>query len=277
MAALSLLAGQIDVPPMTTAAERDRHLDRVAAKIRARLERRHHDLVVLPELSSIDYSRASFDRLAVLAEPLDGPSFHTFGALARELGTAIVYGMPRRGAGACYISQIAVDARGERIGFYDKLHVAQFGASMEKDYFIRGDHLFVFRLAGVTIAPVICYDIRFPELTRILALDHGVQLVLHCGAYARDESFHTWHHFSVSRAMENQICLLSLNRAGESYGDSLFCPPWVDRNNPGVRFPQAAEAFETIEIDTALIEGVREAYPFLEDRLGDYSEIIAPG
>ena len=124
MAALSILAGQIDVPPMTTAAERDRHLDRVAAKIRARLEQRHHDLVVLPELSSIDYSRASFARLAVLAEPLDGPSFHTFGALAREFETTIVYGMPRRGAGACYISQIAVDARGEPIGFYDKLHVA---------------------------------------------------------------------------------------------------------------------------------------------------------
>ncbi len=124
MAAPSILAGQIDVPPVTTAAERDRRLDRVAAKIRARLEQRHHDPVVLPELSSIDYSRASFDRLAVVVEPLDGPSFHTFGALARELETAIVYGMPRRGADACYISQVAVDARGEPIGFHDKPHVA---------------------------------------------------------------------------------------------------------------------------------------------------------
>ena len=57
---------------------------------------------VLPELSSIDYSRASFGRLAVLAEPLDGPSFRTFGALAREFETVIV------------------DAHGRRIGFYDK-------------------------------------------------------------------------------------------------------------------------------------------------------------
>ena len=55
-------------------------------------------------------------------EAIDG--CRLFGALAREFETAIVYGMPRRGAGACYISQVAVDARGEPIGFYDKLHVA---------------------------------------------------------------------------------------------------------------------------------------------------------
>ena len=60
---------------MTTAAERDRHLDRVASKIRVHLQRRRHDLVVLPELSSIDYARVTFDNLHALAEPLDGSSF----------------------------------------------------------------------------------------------------------------------------------------------------------------------------------------------------------
>lgn len=271
MARLKVLACQIDVSASNTASDRDRHLDRVAAKIRKRLQNQRHDLVVLPELSSIDYSRASFDRLDLLAEPLEGPSFERFGALAREFGVTIVYGIPRRGADAYHISQVAVDGSGHPIGYFDKLHLAQYGASMEKDYFSRGDHLFVFRHRGITIAPIICYDIRIPELTRTLAIDHGVQLVLHCSAHFRDESFHSWHHFSVCRAVENQIYLLSLNRAGENYGNSIFCTPWIDENNPGLRFPQTAEKFETIEVDAEVIERVRKTYSLLDDRVDDYS------
>ena len=271
MAGLKVLACQIDVFASSTASERDRHLDRVAAKIRTRLRKRRHDLVVLPELSSIDYSRASFENLDLLAEPLEGPSLERFGPLAREFGVTIVYGIPRRGADAYYISQVVVDDSGDPIGYFDKLHLAQYGASMEKDYFNRGDHLFVFRHRGITIAPIICYDIRIPELTRTLAIDHGVQLVLHCSAHARDESFHSWHHFSVCRAVENQIYLLSLNRAGENYGNSIFCTPWIDENNPGLRFPQTAEKFETIEVDADVIERVRKTYPLLADRVDDYS------
>ena len=271
MAGLSILACQVNVSVTTTVAERDRHLDRVAEEIRIRLQRRRHDLVVLPELSSIDYSKASFDNLHLLAEPLDGPSFRRFDPLAREFGATIVYGMPRRGADGYYISQVAANGRGEPIGHFDKLHLAQFGASMEKDYFNRGDHLFVFEHRGITIAPIICYDIRMPELTRTLAIDHGAQLVLHCSAHARDETFYSWHHFSVCRAVENQIYFLSLNRAGENYGNSLFCTPWIDQDNPGLRFPQVAEKFETIEIDPVLINSVRRKYTLLHDRIDDYS------
>ena len=270
MTRLKVLACQIDVPAGRTVSERDRHLDRVAAKIRTRLRERRHDLVVLPELSSIDYSRASFDNLDILAEPLEGPSLERFGPLAREFGVTIVYGIPRRGVDAYYISQVAVDESGDPIGHFDKLHLAQYGASMEKSYFSRGDHLFVFRYRGITIAPIICYDIRIPELTRTLAIDHGVQLVLHCSAHFRDESFHSWHHFSVCRAVENQIYLLSLNRAGENYGNSIFCTPWIDEHSPGLRFPQTAERFESVGVDADVIERVRRKYSLLDDRVDDY-------
>ena len=273
MPGLRILACQVDIPPMTTPAERDRHLDRVAAKIREHLQRRPHDVVVLPELSSIDYARASFDNLHILAEPLDGPSFQRFGGLAREFGVVIVYGMARRSADCYRISQIAAGPGAEPIGYFDKLHIAQFGDSMERDYFTGGDHLFIFEHRGVTIAPIVCYDIRMPELTRRLAVDHGVQLVLHCAAHGRDETFYSLHHFSVARAIENQVYFLTLNRAGEHYGSSLLCPPWIDENHPPLHFPPAAETFKAIEIDTALIESVRKNYPLLRDRIGDYSSI----
>ena len=273
MAGLTILACQINVAVSGTAAERDRHLDRITNEIRTQLEMRNHDLVVLPELSSIDYSKSSFDKLHILAEPLDGPSFQRFDPLAREFGTTIVYGIPRRDVDAYYISQVAVDGRGEPIGYYDKLHLAQFGASMEKDYFKCGNHLFVFKHRGVAVAPIICYDIRIPELTRALAVDHGVQLVLHCSAHARDETFYSWHHFSVCRAIENQVYFLSLNRAGENYGNSIFCTPWIDEDNRGLGFPKSAEKFETIEVDADLVKHVRKEYSLLDDRMDDYSTL----
>ena len=227
----------------------------------------------ITELSSVVYSRSTFDSLDELAEPLDGPSFQVMRQVARDFGVAVVYGMPRRADGEYRISQVVVGPDGEIAGHFDKLHIAHYGASIEKQYFARGEHLFVFEHAGLRIAPIICYDIRIPELTRTLALEHGVQLILHCGAYARDESFYSWHHFVVSRAMENQVYLLSLNRAGADFGNSLFCGPWVDEAAPAVGFPPYEEAMLSLEVDPARIETVRRHYSFLADKLEDYGTL----
>lgn len=270
-----LLACQLAVPPIATARERDRHLDDTARRIGRRLRETPADLVVLPELSSVVYGRSTFDRLDELAETLDGPSFEVMRQLARDFGVAVVYGIPRRTDGAYRISQVVVGPDGEIVGHFDKLHIANYGLSIEKQYFARGERLFVFEHAGLRIAPIICYDIRIPELTRTLALEHGVQLILHCGAYGRDESFHSWHHFVVSRAMENQIYLLSLNRAGADFGNSLFCGPWVDEAAPAVAFPQHDEAMLSLEVDAARIATVRRRYSFLADRLADYAALEA--
>ena len=272
-----LLACQIAIPPIASASERDRHLDETARKIRARLGEEPTDLVVLPELSCIDYSRAAFDNLDALAEPLDGPSFEALRELAKDFGVTVVYGIPRRGDGDFRISQVAVGQDGEIIGFFDKLHIAQYGASIEKEYFARGEHLFVFQHEGIRIAPIICYDIRIPELTRTLVLQHGVQLILHCGAYSRDESFYSWHDFVVARAMENQVYVLSLNRAGREFGNSLFCGPWVDETAPAVEFPPFEEAMQFLEVDPANIETIRKSYSFLTDRLSDYGALNEVG
>ncbi len=143
---------------------------------------------------------------------------------------------------------------------------------MEKEYFQRGDNLFVFELNGVRIAPIICYDIRIPELTRALCVQHEVDLILHCGAYSRDRTFYSWHSFIIARALENQVFILSLNRAGENFGLSLFSPPWVDELRPEQRFGEDEE-YRQFEIDLAETSEVRRRIPFLSDRLPDYTEL----
>lgn len=267
---LRLLACQIEIPPMTTVVERDRHLARIATEIRKRLAEESVDLVVLPELASIDYSRATFDRLDVLAEPLDGPSYGCWSELAREHHVHVAYGFARRDRDRCHISVAVVGPEGDLLGHYDKLHLAQYGASMEKDYFSSGDHLFLFDINGFRLAPIICYDIRIPELSRTLVVERGADVILHCGAYYRDCSFHTWHDFAVTRALENQCYFLSLNRAGQNYGHSIFCRPWHDETLPPLEFPAHAESFQFIELTCQELDSVRATFSFLQDRLDSY-------
>lgn len=270
-AGLTLLAAQIEVPAVLSAIERDAHVAVVINKLRQRLQQRSADIVVLPELSTIDYSRASFSKLDVLAEPLNGQSVTAFQTLAREFAVMVVAGLPTRSDLGYHISQIIIDQTGELIGCYHKMHMAHYGASMEKDYFTPGSEIVVVDCNGFRLAPIICYDIRFPELTRSLALTHGVDMVLHCGAYYRDESFASWHAFVTTRAMENQHYVLSLNRAGKQYGHSVLAPPWVDAKHPLQVLHENDEELRYLSIQRQVIEQVRDEYTFLQDRHAGYS------
>lgn len=270
-AALRMLACQIDVPSMQTVAERDAHLADAAARVdRALRAAGGADIVVLPELSSIDYTRTTFDRLDVLGEPLDGPSNATWAAVARAHGVHVVHGFPRTAPDGPRICQAVVGPDGALLGHYDKVHLAQYGASMEKEYFGRGDHLLTFDVAGFRLAPIICYDIRIPELVRALVLDRGAEVILHCGAYFRDPSFHTWHSFVITRALENQCFVVSLNRAGADYGASIACPPWVDADTRPTLFDAEAEDIRLLTLDRPALDAARATYSFLRDRLEDY-------
>ena len=264
---LKLLACQIDVPETRTAEDRDRHLARLADRVAKPLDREPADLVVLPELGSIEYSRPAFDRLDAIAEPMRGASFETWRRIAMRFGVYVAFSFARSEAGRSYITLAVVGPDGEIVGHYDKIYLAQYGASMEKDYFTRGDDLFVFEVNDFKIGCAICADIRIPELSRTLTIEGGAEVLLHCGAYFRDESFDSWHDFIVTRAMENQSYVLSLNRAGVDWGNSLFCPPWVDEAHRPTRFPDHAEAFSNLTIKRSEIAFVREAYSFLKDRI----------
>lgn len=277
---ITLLACQISIPMITTAAERDAHLRTSAEKVRHHLAKSETpvDLVVLPELSSIDYARETFAQLSEIAEPLDGASFQTWRAVAMAHNIHVSYSFARAGDGGPFICVAVVGPDGVLLGHYDKLHLAQYGASMEKEFFNRGDHLFIFEVSGFRLSPIICYDIRIPELSRTLTIDHNVDVILHCGAYYRDESFHTWRPFAITRALENQVFLLSLNRAGAAYGGSLYCPPWQDENTHPVRFAKTDEDFRVITLKQSTKRAARETYTFLKDRLATYQiNAIAPG
>jgi nitrilase len=269
---LRVLGCQSLVPDFSSLAQRDRHVLELCDRISNYLsERTPVDLVVLPELATIPYSKEAFERLPVFAETLSGASTEAFIELSQKINSSILFGMPYQTASRFFISQILVDPRDGVVEIYSKMHLCHYGASSEKDFFERGDKLTTFDLCGWKLAPLICYDIRFPEMARSLVLEHGVDFLIHAAAYYRDESFATWPHFAVTRAMENQTFLLSLNRAGSDYGGSMFCPPWIDDDHPIVCFDQFREEFRVMELNSEAITQARERYTFLVDRHLEYS------
>ncbi|MBC8445068.1 MAG: carbon-nitrogen hydrolase family protein [Rhodospirillaceae bacterium] len=271
---MKILACQIQVPTVVTAGQRDQHVDHIATLVTDHIEEAGGvDLAVLPELSTITYSKEAFENVSQLAEGLNGPSFKVFSKVARKTGAAICFGMPRRDDdGSFRISQVVIGSKGELVGYYDKMHIAQFGESIEKPYFNPGRHLLVFDVAGIRTAPIICYDHRFPELTRTLALKHGVDLILHPVAFYRDSTFASWHQCVITRAIENQVHFLSLNRAGENYGDSVFAPPWIDGWKQPLEFGDK-ESFRVLEVDHAYTAEIRQAYPYRRDKVDNYDDL----
>lgn len=262
---ITILACQIEVPNFSDAKSRDAHNKRVAGLIDTKLSKKHCDLVVMPELSSLDYSIDAFENLTELAESTTGSSFTIFSSLAKKHKSTLVYGIARRGENGAYISQIIVGPDGKLDGYYDKIHLAKIKNSHENIFFKDGNKTLCINIRGFKISPIICYDIRFPELSRKLAIKDGVEVILHCGAYKKDPTFYSWHSFAITRALENQVYFLSLNRAGKDFGHSIFCEPWVDEETPPFKF-NSSEQLEIFELRKDRVNNAREKITFLKDR-----------
>lgn len=272
---MKLLACQTASQGILTADARSQNLRRIFQQIRKHVETQGRtDLVVLPELSTIEYSEDSFQQLATLAEPLRGPSFNMASALAKDLGSFVAYGFPRVEADRYYLSQAVVSPQGEYVTHYDKVHIAQFGASAEKGFFSRGQRLGVFSVAEFKVGIIICYDFRFAEYVRYLIQQHAVDVILHPSAFTRDATFASWHPFVLTRALENQVYYLSVNRAGKDWGHSIFCPPWVDEQNQPTVLDER-EQWVSFELSKQVVQKSRDTYPFRQDALSRYDNLEA--
>jgi nitrilase len=227
-----------------------------------------HDIYVLPELSSSGYDESVFNQLEDLAEDWGGPSFKAFSPLARDLGCYICYSFPRRrSSGVFTIAAAVVGPAGVIEAKYDKWHVCSTGECSEKRFFKNGKRpLEVFDVLGVRVGLCICYDIRFPELTRHLAVDKGISLLLHPGGWPRDEGFFTWHTFVTTRAVENTIYIMSTNWAGPNNGRTAFCPPFVDGDRACLSRLKSKPGVLVGTVDMEHLSYQRKKYPYLKDR-----------
>ncbi|MCP4428282.1 MAG: carbon-nitrogen hydrolase family protein [Chloroflexi bacterium] len=268
---MKILAYQPLIEQVKTAVDRRAHVRRMAQVLEPKC-RQEADagLILLPELATISYSAEAFANLGELAEPWEGETFATMASLAERTGWAVCYGFPRMENGRYHISQTVISPSGQRLADYDKLHLAQFGASMEQNYFTRGDKLAVFEWGGIRFGVIICYDFRFSDLIKRLVETYRVDAILHPVAFAKDETYASWHHFVITRALERQVYFLSVNQAGSMWGHSILCPPWIDGEIMPLVMGEGEEA-HLFTLDKRSVRSAREIYPFRMDRLADYS------
>lgn len=186
------------------------------------------DLVVFPEMFMAAPEPGV--SLARIAEPLDGPFASTLAAMAGQYGVAVVSGIWERVAGekkrAANVA-VAFSPEGTLLARYNKIHLFDALSVRESDVMLGGnDEPPIFCCNGISIGLAICYDLRFPELFRNLALRGAEAVVVPSAWYAGPLKEEHWLTLLKARAIENTIYLCGANLCGAPFAarSAVFDP-----------------------------------------------------
>jgi predicted amidohydrolase len=219
------------------------------------------DVLVLPEMWNTGFEAAA---VFAQAEAPGGRSIAMLREFARTHGVNIVGGsLAERRSGDIYNVCTVIGRDGEIVAEYSKTHL--FPLTGEDRLFSPGDELAVFELDSVPCGVIICFDLRFPELSRVLAVA-GAQVIF-CPAQWPRARHHAWETLLAARALENQVYMVGVNRAGADgfgvYGNSRVLGP--DGEVIGL-VADAAEALAAVDLDLQRLARLRRDFPFLACR-----------
>src|SRR3954453_23432909 len=208
------------------------------------------------------------------AEPLDGPALSAAAGWARELGIFLVAGsVPEIVPGQEKLANTSVmfAPGGERLAVYRKIHMFDveggYVSYRESEIEQAGDQIELADANGAKVGLTICYDLRFPELYRILAV-RGARVITVPSAFTERTGRDHWDVLNRARAIENQVFIVAAGQIGfapphyRSYGRSMIVDPW------GVVLAQAADAecFIAADLDFAIQNEMRDSLPSLRHR-----------
>jgi len=248
------------------------------------------DLIVLPEKFNV---LGAHEHLAQGAEDLDGPTVRWARAAARELGVDLVAGsIVERRQGHDKLANTSVHAGpdGEVHGVYRKIHMfdvvvgdKQYRESESEE---RGEEVVLSTAAaGIQLGLSVCYDLRFPELFRILAI-RGARVITLPAAFTVPTGQAHWEVLLRARAIENQAFVVAADQVGrhpgemESYGASMIVDPWGEvlvqagetpsigaRRTSGAAALLPHECFIAADLDLDRQEELRRQLPSLANRV----------
>ena len=259
---------------LTSTDDRDRNLAAADRLTRAAVAA-GAELVVLPEKFN---AIGDDDVLRANAETLDGPSTTWARATARELGIDLVAGSiseRREGHDKLSNTSLHIGPDGEIKALYRKIHMfdvvvdgVEYRESAAEE---PGDEVVLSETAsGVPLGLTVCYDLRFPELYRILAV-RGARVVTLPAAFTVVTGRAHWEILIRARAIENQSFVVAADQFGQhgdgkqSYGGSTIVDPWgevLGRADDG-------ETYITADLDLARQDEVRSQLPSLANRVPD--------
>lgn len=232
-------------------------------------------LAVLPEMFNCPYEAQRFNQYAEIYP--DGDALQMLSKTAARERIAIVGGsIPERDEfGSIYNTSFIFDEQGNLAGRHRKIHlfdvdIAGGTVFKESSILTAGKDLTVVRAAGFTLGVGICYDIRFPELSRLMVLE-GAQVLIFPGVFGMTTGPAHWELLMRSRAVDNQVYVVGAapaNYPGASYQvyeHSMAVDPW----GRILAVADAGEKLLVVEIDLEAINKVRRELPLLQHRRTD--------
>jgi len=229
------------------------------------------ELIALPEKWNL---LGAGETLRAGAEELDGPTITAARAWARELEVNLLAGSVAervRDRDKLANTSVLIGPDGEIEAVYRKIHMFDVDvggvAYRESDHEEPGAEIVLADAGGVAVGMSVCYDLRFPELYRILAV-RGARVIVVPSAFTLHTGKDHWEVLLRARAIENGAFVIAPNQVGEapphyhSHGRSAIVDPW------GVLLATApdGEGFVAAELDFELQDRIREALPALANR-----------
>lgn len=271
---------KVKVGLVQTSCERDKenNIKRTIEDIRT-AAKKGANIICLEELFSSLYfcDVEDYDNFN-LAESIPGPTTKRFQALAKEEGVVIIASMFEKKTQGLYFNTTAViDADGEYLGKYRKMHIPDDPGYYEKFYFTPGDLGYkVFETKYGKIGVLICWDQWYPEASRITAL-MGAEILFYPTAIGwalnqdektNIEQYNAWQTIQRSHAVANGVHTVSVNRTGIEGGMQFWGGSFVSNPFGSILYqaPHFDEKIHVIELDTELTNHFRIHWPFLRDR-----------
>lgn len=228
-------------------------------------EKQKAQLLILPEMSLTGY--VIKDRIYELAEEIPGHSTRLVEKIAKETGVHIIFGMPelsKNTQATFHNTSVLVSPKG-LVGKYRKMYLPTHSMFEEKRYFRPGYQVSVFNTEVGRIGLLICYDLYFPEVTRLARLEGAQLLVCISASPAVRRSF--FEILTIARAVENTTFLAFVNLAGiedglQFWGGSRVIGP---NGKVLVQAKYDKEDFVTCDIDYADIKPIEAFIPTLKD------------
>lgn len=220
------------------------------------------DVILLPELWNTGFAPERIDPALADAEGTRTKAF--CGGLAKEHGVNLLAGsVLTRKKGSLCNTAYAFDRAGNRIAEYDKTHL--FSPMGEGRAYTAGDQILTFPLDGVVCGVMICYDLRFPELARAMALS-GAKLLLIPAEWPKTRTRQMLALLSA-RAIENQAFAAICNGCGDAFGTRYGGrSAVVDPLGNVIAKAGRSERILTAEIDWETQERIRTTLPVFSDR-----------
>jgi omega-amidase len=225
------------------------------------------DLVVFPEMVDTGYSMAVIQAHATSWTEGAVPEVQK---IAKTLSLSIICGVSQRDGRSIYNSQVFVDATGKIVAKYRKTHLVTAAPLDERPWFTAGDAFLSYRIDKFNLGLTICYDLRFPEVCRTLAVENKVNVFINSSAWPFPRVEHL-RLLALARAIENQSYLILANRVGTDDGVT-FCGSSAIIDPYGVVLAAASADREELiqaELSEEVVESVRKRMAVFDHRRTD--------